>query len=74
MDTLKVFYQVYIYSGDALQCDYITEYPKDLKEKVRVSKELADKLGIQETYRYFIRTYKNDKPCECFEVTEKEII
>ena len=74
MTDLKVLYQVYIYNGDELKCDYITEYPKDLKEKVKASKFLADKLGMNETYRYFIRTYKCNKPCECYEVTEKEIV
>lgn len=74
IDNLQVIYQVDIYNGDSFQCSYETEYPKELKDKVKASKELASRLGINEVYKYFIRTYKDNKPCELYEVTEREIV
>ena len=75
---LIVLYEVHEYQGDALLCQYSSEYPKDLKEKVKQSKFLNEKLGEKIDYRFFKRIMKalsnGTYTSEVYEVTENEII
>lgn len=75
---LIVLYEVHEYSGDALLCQYSSEYPKDLKEKVKQSKFLNEKLNEDVEYRFFKRVMKalsnGTYTSEVYEVTENDII
>lgn len=75
---LIVLYEVHEYKGDALLCQYSSEYPKDLKAKVNQSKFLNKKLGDNVQYRFFKRILKalsnGTYTSEVYEVTESEII
>lgn len=77
---LTVKYEMYVYLDDEFKGSFSTEYPKELKQHLKQSKFLAEKLNINETYRFFKRVFKvlNNKEHsiinECYEITEAEII
>jgi hypothetical protein len=75
---LIVQYEVQEYKGDALLCQYSSEYTRDLKAKVKQSKFLNEKLGETVDYRFFkriLRALSNGTYIsEVYEVTESEII